>query len=81
MVSIKVLKSDRITYTSQDENREFFFLFICIYTDNIALLPALIYKDNSRSLQNIWFEDWKPDKLTHFAVILNEWSCNMLRLD
>ena len=50
---MEVLESDRIIHMSQDRNREFFFLFICICADNTALLSTFIYKDNSGSLQDI----------------------------
>ena len=56
-MSVKILKSNKITHASQDENKKFFFLLVCIYVNNITLSPALIYKDDSGSLQDIWFED------------------------
>ena len=81
VVSIKALESGRITHTSQNGSREFLSLLACIYINNTALPSTLIYKGNSRSLQDIWFEDWKPNKLAHFAITSNGWSCDMLRLD
>ena len=53
MVSVKTLKSGRIIHASQDGSREFFSLLVYIYTNNTALLFILIYKDNSKSLQDI----------------------------
>ena len=44
---IEVLKLDKITYVSQDGNREFFFLFIYICADNITLPFVFIYKNDS----------------------------------
>ena len=81
VVSVKTLKSDRITHINQNKNKEFLSLFVCICADNTALPPTFIYKDNFKSLQDTWFKDWKSDKLAHFAITLNGWSCNMLKLD
>ena len=53
MMFIEILESDRITHVSQNGNREFLFLFICICVNNIVFLSTLIYKNNSGSLQDI----------------------------
>ena len=57
VMSVEILESDRITYASQNGNREFFSLFIYICINNIALPSALIYKNNSKLLQDIWLKD------------------------
>ena len=50
MISVEVLESGRIIHASQDRNKEFFFLFVYIYTDNTAFLSTFIYKNDSRLL-------------------------------
>ena len=50
MVFMKVLKSGRITYISQDRSREFFSLLACICVNNTALPSTLIYKGDSELL-------------------------------
>ena len=71
VMSVEALKSGRIIHASQDGSREFLFLLACICVNNTALPPVLIYKGDSGSLQDIWLEDWKPDKFTHFTITSN----------
>ena len=56
-MSLEELHSGRITHASQDGSREFLNLLTSIYTDGNALPPALIYKEDSNTLQDTWVED------------------------
>ena len=47
VIFVKVLKSDRITYTSQNKSKKFLSLLVYICVNNITLSPIFIYKDNS----------------------------------
>ena len=49
-MSFETLYSNRITHVSQDGNREFLNLLVSIYTDENALLSALIYKEDFKTL-------------------------------
>ena len=50
ILSLEALLSRRITYASQDGNREFITLLVYISAAGIALPPAIIYQSESSSL-------------------------------
>jgi hypothetical protein len=58
VMSKKALESSRIIYASQDGSREFISLLVCISADGVALSPSLIYRGDSRTLQDTWMEDF-----------------------
>jgi len=78
-MSREAFESGRITRASQDGNREFISLLVCISAAGIALPPALIYKGET-SLHDTWLEDWVPKDEAYFAVSPNGWSSNALGL-
>jgi hypothetical protein len=80
-MSLEALESGRITHVSQDGNREFISLLVCIAADGTALPPALIYKSDSGVLQDTWVEDVNPDDEAFFAVSTKGWSCDVLGLN
>ncbi|QSS55024.1 hypothetical protein I7I53_02781 [Histoplasma capsulatum var. duboisii H88] len=75
IVSIESLKSKCNKGVSQDGSREFISLLAAICADGTALPPALIYKEESRDMQDTWLEDFddKKDK-AYFAASKNGWS-------
>ena len=81
IMSLEALKSGRIKYACEDGSREFISLLACIGADGTFLPPSLIYKGDSKSLQDTWLENWIPDRTCHFASTPNGWSCNALGLD
>ena len=80
IITFKTLLSGRIIYTSQDGSREFISLLAYISTTGVALPPALIYKEDSGTLQDTWLEDWVSKDEAFFAVLLTGWSYNLLSL-
>src|ERR1700742_3895824 len=58
IVSREALKSRRIIGASQDGNREFITLIALICADGSYLPPALIYKGESKDLQDSWLENF-----------------------
>ena len=50
VMPVEALKSGRITYISQDGNREFISLLVYICADGLILPPALIYSKKSETL-------------------------------
>ena len=80
-MSLEALKSGQVKYACEDGSREFISLLACICADGTALPPSLVYKGDSRSLQDTWLEDWTPEHTCHFALTPNGWSCNALGLD
>ena len=81
VIPLEALKSGRVKYACQDSSREFISLLACICADGTSLPPSLIYKGESRSLQDTWLEDWTPKHTAHFAASPNGWSCNALGLN
>ncbi|EDN07669.1 predicted protein [Histoplasma mississippiense (nom. inval.)] len=75
IVSIESLKSKRNKGVSQDGSREFISLLAAICMDGTALPPALIYKGESRDMQDTWLEDFDDEKdKAYFAASENGWS-------
>ena len=75
IVSREALKSRRIIGASQDGNREFITLITSIYTDRSYLPPALIYKGESKDLQDSWLENFDHSKENAFFTVSEKgWS-------
>ena len=81
IMTLEALESGRITHASQDGSREFISLLACICANGTALPPALIYRGDSKTLQDTWLEDWSVDQQAFFAVSSNGWSCDLLGLN
>ena len=79
-MSLEALYSGRITHASQDRSREFLSLLASIYADGSALPPALIYKEDSGTLQDTWVEDVTTQDEAFFAVSSKGWSYQELGL-
>ena len=71
IMTLEALESGRITHASQDGSREFISLLACICANGTALPPALIYRGDSKTLQDTWLEDWSVDQQAFFAVSSN----------
>jgi len=68
--------SGRIQYASQDGSREFISLLACINATGAALPPTLIYKGDSKDLQDTWIEDFDLTTTAYFSTSSNGWSCD-----
>src|SRR2546423_12794349 len=81
IVSRQALKSRRSLGASQDGSREFISLVASICADGSHIPPALIYKGESRNLQDSWLEDFDDSKdSAFFACSENGWNSNILGL-
>lgn len=58
----------------QDGSCEFISLLAADCADGSSIPPALIYKGESRDLQDTWLEDFGEDQLAYFAASANGWS-------
>lgn len=75
------LRSGKSIGASQDGNREFITLLASICGDYTHLPPALIYKGESKDLQDSWLEDFDhSSEVAFFASTENGWSCEALGL-
>ena len=81
IMTLEALESGRITHASQDRSREFISLLACICANGTALPPALIYRGDSKTLQDTWLEDWSVDQQAFFAVSSNRLSYDLLSLN
>ena len=81
IMTLEALVSGRITYVSQDGSREFISFLVCICANGSALSPALIYKGDSRTLQDTWVEDMTFRDEAFFAVSSKGWSCDAIGLN
>ena len=50
----KVYETGRYCHSAQDGSREFITLIACVSALGIALPPTLLYKGQSKDLQNTW---------------------------
>ena len=50
IITLEALLSSRITHASQDGSQEFISFLIYIYANGSALPPALIYKEDFKTL-------------------------------
>ena len=67
-------------YASQDGNREFISLLVCICADGSTLLSILIYLGKSQILQDIWILNWMLLEKAYFAILENGWSYDQFGL-
>ena len=81
IITLEALVSSRITHASQDGSREFISLLTCICANGSALPPALIYKEDSKTLQDTWVEDVTSRDEAFFAVSSKKWSCDAIGLN
>ena len=76
------MKDKRIVGASHDGSREFITLIASICADGSSIPPALIYKGESKDLQDSWLDDF--DEHAHrvfFASSKNGWSDDELGLE
>ena len=64
-------ENGRCRQSTQDGSREFITLIACVSTLGIALLPTLLYKGQSKDLQNTWVQKLGDNKNLVFGVIKN----------
>ena len=57
IINLETLKTGKIKYISQDDNREFLTLFVSICADKTAFPLFLIYKSDSNIFQDTWLEN------------------------
>ncbi|EDN03640.1 predicted protein [Histoplasma mississippiense (nom. inval.)] len=75
IVSIEALKRKHTIGAVQDGSREFIFLLAGICADGTTIPPALIYRGESRDMQDTWLEDFDPKKdQAYFAASENGWT-------
>ncbi|EDN05269.1 predicted protein [Histoplasma mississippiense (nom. inval.)] len=75
IVSIEALKRKHTIGAVQDGSREFISLLAGICADGTTIPPALIYRGESRDMQDTWLEDFDPKKdQAYFAASENGWS-------
>jgi len=81
IVAVAALKRKKLLGASQDGNREFITLIATICADRSSIPPALIYKGQSRDLQDTWLDDFDHSKeLAYFATSEKGWSNEELGL-
>ena len=78
IMTLEAFESGRITFATQDGSREFISLLACICANGTALPPALIYRGDSKVLQDTWLEDWTEDQEAYFATSSSGWSSDLL---
>ncbi|EDN10474.1 predicted protein [Histoplasma mississippiense (nom. inval.)] len=75
IVSIEALKQKHTIGAVQDGSREFISLLASICADGTTIPPALIYRRESRDMQDTWLEDFDPKKdQAYFAASENGWN-------
>ncbi|EDN02335.1 predicted protein [Histoplasma mississippiense (nom. inval.)] len=62
IVSIEALKWKHTIGAVQNGSREFISLLAGICADGTTIPPALIYRGESRDMQDTWLEDFDPKK-------------------
>jgi hypothetical protein len=64
----------RCRQSIQDGNREFITLIACVSALGVTIPPTLLYKGQSRDLQDTWVEKLGDDESPVFGVTENGWT-------
>ena len=67
-------ENGRCRQSTQDGSREFITLIACVSTLGIALPPTLLYKGQSKDLQDTWVQKLGDDENPVFGVTENGWT-------
>ena len=70
-MSYEAYNQGRYQQSTQDRNHEFITLIICVSVLGIMILLTLLYKGQSRDLQDTWVEDLEEQDNVFFGVTQN----------
>ena len=79
-MTLKALRSGRITHMMTDGNQEFVTLMACICADGISIPVSLIYKGKSHDLQDSWVDQIEETDEVFFTASANGWTYKSLGL-
>ncbi|PVH81736.1 DDE-domain-containing protein, partial [Cadophora sp. DSE1049] len=74
IMTLEAYKSGRVTKAKQDGSREFVSCLACVSALGKWIPPLLIYRGDSKELQNTWVQDVKPGDKCYFSISENGWS-------
>ena len=77
---LKAYEEGRCRQLTQDKNREFITLIMCVSVLGKVVLLALLYKGQSKDLQNTQVDDLKDTDDMFFRVTKNSWTNDTHRL-
>ena len=70
----KAYETGRCCHSAQDGSREFITLIACMSALGIALSPTLLYKGQSKDLQNTWVTKVTNEDDVFFGATENGWT-------
>ena len=70
----KAYEEGRCRQSTQDGNREFITLIACVSALGKVIPPTLLYKGQSRDLQDTWVDDLEDADDMFFGVTENSWT-------
>jgi hypothetical protein len=74
IMTLGAYKSGRVTKAKQDGSREFVTCLACVSAVGKWIPPLLIYRGDSKELQDTWVQDVKPGDQCYFSISENGWS-------
>ena len=74
IMNLKVYETGRYCHSAQDGSREFITLIACVSALGIALPPTLLYKGQSKDLQNTWVTKVTNEDDVFFGTTENGWT-------